>query len=625
MNYSKILLVGSPNSGKTSIFNWLTGSSLRSVNYAGATVEVNAGDLLPVYLGPGNLTSKKILVLDTPGLVAWDYTSPEETVTKEELLLSSKIQTESTEKQTLVIFVMDATQISRQLLLLMRIADLGLPTLVAMTMADMISETPLSTAALTAELGVPVVVVDGRLGGGLLDLSKKIAEARSPTIPRSKDSQTLHQQANTIEEIAFGKRSFHRSKANQKLDQLFLASPFGPLIFFGIMAVLFTSVFWLAQPLMDGIDFGFQLLGKVILENWGNHLLAQFVADGIITGIGSVMTFVPQIVFVSAGLMILEDSGYLARAAAVVDKPLRILGMNGKSFVPLLMAHACAVPAVLASRTISNRKERLLTLFMIPMMTCSARLPVYGLMIGFLLASSPAWIKGILMTFLYFLGFLAGALTTKFISKYIPSTDETFFMMELPPFRRPHFQQILSQSLRRLLSYLKNAGPVILILSLLIWGASTFPNLTEQNKELRLKSSYLASMGQVMEPIFEPMGQDWRVGVGILSAFAAREVFVSTVAILFQIDEDDDGITTTRLTETMGSTKRADGTPLFSIASVFSLIIFFMIALQCLSTVGVVLKESGSLQFTLAQLTILNLLAYALSVVVFQSLKLAGL
>ncbi|MBX9765770.1 MAG: ferrous iron transporter B, partial [Bdellovibrionales bacterium] len=566
MSFSKILLVGSPNSGKTSVFNWLTGSSLRSMNYAGATVEVNAGNLLPVYGGSWNGDNRKVLVLDTPGMVGWDYPSPEEYVTKKELHLSSQ----GDKQQTLVIYVMDATQISRQLLLLMRIAELGLPTLVALTMTDMIAETPVSIPVLSAELALPVVTVDGRLGGGLIELFKMVPDAHVPEFKGAKDLEALHQRAGTIEERALGKKQVALSETHQKLDQLFLASAIGPVIFFGIMAVLFTSVFWLAQPLMDGIDAGFQFLARLISETWGDNFFSQFVGNGIITGVGSVMTFVPQIVFVSAGLMILEDSGYLSRAATVVDKPLRLLGLNGKSFVPLLMAHACAVPAVLASRTISNRKERLLTLFMIPMMTCSARLPVYGLMIGFLLASSPAWVKGILMTFLYLLGFFAGAITTKIVSKYIPSTEESFFMMELPPYRTPQFRQIFSQSLRRLMSYLKNAGPVILVLSLLIWAASSFPNFSEQNKELRLKSSYLAKVGEFMNPVFEPMGQDWRVGVGILSAFAAREVFVSTVAILFQINEDDDGVAQKRLTEVMGSATRRDGSPLFSVASVLS-------------------------------------------------------
>ena len=612
VTFTKILLVGAPNSGKTSLFNWLTGSSLRSVNYAGATVELNTGLLLERY-GAG-----KIEVLDTPGMVGWDFPSPEEAVTKTELKLNEP-------PKTLLIFVLDATQIARQTALWLRVAKLGFPSVVALTMSDLVQDVSFSEFALEEELGSPVVKIDGRLGGGIDQLFRRNAVVSSKFLNAPSDPESARAVAQGIEAKILGKAKLHLQPIHQQLDHLFLESALGPIIFFGVMTLLFTTVFWVAQPLMDGVDWGFRLLANGITDILGQGLIAQFLADGVVTGVGSVFTFVPQIVLVAAGLMVLEDSGYLARAATVVDRPLRALGLSGKSFVPLLTAHACAVPAALSARTISNRKERLLTLFMIPMMTCSARLPVYSLLIGFLLSGSSAWIQGLLMTGLYIFGFIAGGLVTLLISRNVKSDQESFFMMELPPYRLPQARQIFSQTLRKVISYLKNAGPVILILSLLIWGASTFPNYREQDTETRLKSSYLTRLGQAMDPVFAPMGQDWRVGVGILSAFAAREVFVSTVAIIFHASEDNEDLQEMKLQELMRNAVRSDGSPLFSIASVVSLILFFMIALQCLSTVGVVFRESGSLKFTIAQLVGLNLLAYVLSVILFQSLKLAGL
>lgn len=610
MSFTKILLVGAQNCGKTSLFNWLTGSSLRSVNYAGATVELSIGVLLERYgAGP-------IEILDTPGMVGWDFPSSEEGVTKMELELSAP-------EKTLLVFVMDATQIARQAVLWQRVARLGFPTVVALTMSDLVQDVSFSELTLEKELGCSVVKVDGRLGGGVDQLFHRKAKVPTQNVPA--DSDLMEARARDIEAKVLGKDKLHLSPIHQRLDRLFLKSALGPVIFFGVMTLLFTTVFWIAQPLMDGVDWVFQLLAQRITDVLGQGLVGQFLADGVVTGVGSVLTFVPQIVLVAAGLMVLEDSGYLARAATVVDRPLRALGLSGKSFVPLLTAHACAVPAVLSARTISNRKERLLTLFMIPMMTCSARLPVYGLLIGFLLSDSPAWTQGLLMTGLYIFGFVVGGAVTVFVSRHMKSDQESFFMMELPPYRLPQARQILSQTFRKVISYLKKAGPIILLLSLLIWGASTFPNFDENDTEARLKSSYLTRLGQVMDPVFEPMGQDWRVGVGILSAFAAREVFVSTVAIIFHASGESEDAQNPRLRQLLSSAVRSDGSPLFSVASVTSLILFFMIALQCLSTVGVVLRESGSLKFTIAQLVGLNLLAYASSVILFQSLKLAGL
>jgi ferrous iron transport protein B len=342
--------------------------------------------------------------------------------------------------------------------------------------------------------------------------------------------------------------------------------------------------------------------------------------------LGAVLIFLPQIFILFFGIGILESSGYLARAATLVDKPFSKLGLSGRSFVPVLSGFACAVPAIMATRNISSKRDRLITSIMIPLMTCSARLPVYALLTGFLFKKAPVWQAGLFLTALYLGALVLGAFSAAVLNKIIPQGEKSLFLMELPLYRRPQFKILLSQSWNRSLSYARKAGPVIFILAVAVWLGSTFPNYQETNPEIKLSQSYLGQVGQKIEPLFTPMGADWRVGVGLISAFTAREVFVSTLAVVMNIGEtqDEDSLQSSLL-ETMDQAKKSNGEKLFTVASVLALIIFFMIALQCMSTFAITVKETGSMQFAMVQMISLNVLAYVLAVIVYQGLRSLGI
>ncbi len=334
----------------------------------------------------------------------------------------------------------------------------------------------------------------------------------------------------------------------------------------------------------------------------------------------------PQIFILFVGISLLEDSGYLARAAALVDRPLSWIGLNGKAFVPLLSGFACAVPAIMAARSVNNPKARWLTVFILPFMTCSARLPVYALLLSFLFFGSNSFWPGIALTALYLGAVVLGGVASAVLARFVKVPDRGFFLMELPLYRRPRMKSVLINSVNRTKAYVKRSGPVIFTFAVLIWVASTFPNFRAHGPE-RLRSSYAAMAGQYLEPVFQPMGADWRVGVGLLSAFAAREVFVSSLAVVMNVADmgNDDASLQNSLIRNMQQAERPDGSRLFTAASVTALILFFMIALQCMSTVGVVVREMKSWKYALVQLVSMNIAAYAVAVTVFQVLKAMGL
>ncbi|MGZ3749185.1 MAG: nucleoside recognition domain-containing protein, partial [Pseudobdellovibrionaceae bacterium] len=317
-------------------------------------------------------------------------------------------------------------------------------------------------------------------------------------------------------------------------------------------------------------------------------------------------------------------TGYLSRAATLIDKPFSLLGMSGRSFVPVLSGFACAVPAMIATRNISSARDRWITNFIVPLLTCSARLPVYALFLAFVFKDQPAWKAGLGMAVLYFASALIGATAAGIINRFLPQGQNAFFMMELPLYRRPRFRVLLRQSLTRTMSYVKRAGPPIFIFAGLMWAATTFPHYNMEDAQQRLEQSYAGRVGHWIEPLVHPMGVDWRVGVGLISAFAAREVFVSSLAVTFNITDENPDSAQQSLLQQMGAAVNSQGEKIFTLASVTGLIIFFMIALQCMSTVAVSAREMGSYKFALTQLVVFNLVAYVLAVGAFQALKALG-
>jgi ferrous iron transport protein B len=625
-------LIGAPNAGKTSVYSWITGSHSKSVNYPGSTVEYALGESLPLF-------GKTLEVVDTPGLYSLNAKSPEERVTVE-MLFKAGSGKGSIPKTWLA--VVDSTQLSRHLFLVKQLQKARFKLVVAVTMNDLLRKKNLkvNVEKLSRHLGVPVVLVDGRLGSGIKEVVEAVRaqmiSEESKTEPFQswppQQVESVYQELGTIvsdviEEIIPSAQAKAKPRADAltlSMDRWLLHPFFGLFFFVMILGSLFSSIYWLAAPLMDVIDQSFSFLGAFVSKQLPPGLFADFVSDGVFAGIGSVLVFVPQIFILFLGMVLLEDWGYLARAATIIDRPLSKIGLNGRSFVPLLSGFACAIPAMMAARTISNRRERLITIFIVPLMSCSARLPVYALLLGFLYQGSQAWLAGLALACLYLLSVLIGSVTAALVGKMLKLESPGWFMLELPAYRRPQWRGVLRSASQRTLSYIRNAGPVILLFSLIIWVITVFPRYEISDPSQRLSESYAAQLGHVIEPAMEPMGVDWRVGVGLISAFAAREVFVSSLALIFNVtDENEDTLQGSLLTN-MKEAKRPDGSLLFTTASVWGLIVFFMIALQCLSTFAVSRRETGSSRFATIQLVSFTAFAYLASVIVVQGLRFFG-
>ena len=618
-----IALVGSPNSGKTTLFNWLTGSKFKTVNYAGSTVDCYRGFTLGVYGTP------PLKVIDTPGIYSLQPHGRDEEITTEILNHTDEVKA--------AIVVIDGTQMNRQLYLVRQIQELGLPMVIAVTMMDLVraSGRKLELQKLAELLDAPVIGVDGLLGGGVADV---VTAARlvASTIPVRKAMVIDWDDARIEVEVAvaesWARQVVYKVPEQDKLhrlrrwDGILLHPLWGALSFLLIMAGLFSSIFWLAAPLMDLVDTGFSSLAELAFTALGAGEFADFVTNGLISGTGAVLVFVPQIFILFFGFSLLEDTGYLARAATIVDGPLSKIGLSGRAFVPILSGFACAVPAVMAARNIRSVRERWITVCIIPFMTCSARLPVYALLLTFLFTGDAAWKAGLAMTGLYLSAVFVGAIASAILNQVLRrEAGGSHFLMELPIYRLPKPGFTLRIAFRRTDSYVRKAGPVIFVFVLLLWSASHFPYHGDLSRTQQLEQSYLGIAGRAMEPIFEPMGLDWRAGVGIMSAFVAREVFVSALAVILSVpDEDQDTLQDSLLDRMRGSTL-SSGQPLFTTASVTGLIVFFIIALQCLSTTGITWRETGSWKFAFGQLAAMNILAYVAAVAVVQGLYALGI
>lgn len=610
MNIESIALVGPPNSGKTTLFNWLTGRRQKVVNYPGSTVDITCGPMLE-NLMPKIEGDSSYQFIDTPGTYSLFPKSPDEEVTVKTLY-------DSAYKIEKVVLVLDSTQLNRQWHLLRQLQEANFNVVVAVTMHDLHtkekSEVNLQELARWAK--VPVCPIDGTTGWGAPQLvSAVLNSSREKSQPTKLNTWNY----NKLQQVFAEGEQVTKAVTNKKLnifsltearDKVLLNPLWGILIFALIMFTLFSSIYWLAAPLMDQVDNFFGFLNEYSRTFLGEGLWGQLISDGVVGGIGSVMVFVPQIFILFIGISLLEDSGYLARAATLIDKPLSKLGLNGKAFVPLLSGFACAVPAMMAARSINSKKEKWIAMFIIPFMTCSARLPVYALLITFLFVNEPLK-AGAMMAIMYMGAIFTGAIAAAILNKIIKEKSPGFFLMELPLYRQPKLKVVLRNSIKRTKAYVFKTGPIILVLSIVIWVLSTFPNYNEANHHVRLQSSFAAQAGQVLEPLFKPLGVDWRAGVGLLTAFAAREVFVSSLAVMFNVAESDsDETLQAGLIENMKKATMADGTPVFTVASVASLLVFFMIALQCISTSATAKQEMRSNSFVWVQLISMNLLAY---------------
>lgn len=600
------ILVGQPNSGKTTLYNWLTGSNYKTVNYPGSTIEY--------YIGKAK--NQNIQFVDTPGTYSLMPRSPDEKVTYE-ILFESKICSDFE-----VLLVVDGLQLERQLILAKQLKESLIPFQIIVTMGDLIKSQGqvIKTQEMSDYFKCTVTEFNGQSGLGLDAIIKKLNQ-ESVKCESKKIQWTFldFQRAKSdiglqINKWVEGHATKSAIERTRKIDK-WLLGPFGLVIFFGIMTLLFSSLFWFSSPFSDGIESFFNLIGGRLETQFPDSFWAEFLSKGLMSSFSAVLVFVPQILFLFLGLGFLESSGYLPRAAALIDHPMKKIGLGGRSFVPLLSGFACAVPAIMATRNISSARDRWVTLFIIPLMSCSARLPVYGLLLSFLYPDK-SFLKGLSMAVIYLMAMVIGGLASYVLSTFLPSNKDHFFMMELPIYRKPKWGLLVRQALSKTKSYVLRAGPIIICLAVVLWFALQFPRI--ENKAPNLGDSYAGQLGQFMEPVFKPMGVDWRVGVGLITAFAAREVFVSSMAVTFKVTEDESK-QESELLSAMNQAKWDDGKPIFTWGSVLGLIFFFMVALQCMTTVAMQIRESGSGKFAWGQVVIFNLIAYIGAVAINQT------
>lgn len=602
---NRVLLIGSPNSGKSSLFNRLTGLNQRVANFPGITVDVSSGALARL---------PDVELMDFPGTYSLQPISAEEVVAVEyfqRALADPEVRH--------VLCVVDATRLEKSLYFTLQVTREcqrhGKPITVLANMADVIAANDLSfdAAGLAEAIGAPVIMVSARNGTGIdatIDRLRQalIGDDKNPArwaeTPDALLRGTAHQLAHR-----YGPRGDVLVQSQARLDRFFLGTVSGGIAFFMIMLVLFQSIFTWSAPVMDAVEAIVLGVGQALVPMIGEGVLADFVADALFGGIGAFLVFVPQIFVLTLIIGVLEDSGYLARAALICHRPLKFFGMTGKSFIPMLSGVACAIPAIYAARAVDSPRQRLMTYLAIPLMPCSARLPVYALLIATFIPEGTVFFgllgwQGIALFGIYFFGMFCALLATGFISRVSKAVQsELPFVLELPPYRMPTVRPILRNALNRSKHFVTKAGQVILMVTVAVWVLGYFPNYGAD-----LGGSWLGSIGRFIEPLFAPIGLDWRYGVAILSSFLAREVFVGTLGTIFGIEGAEDNMLP--LVEQIQSS----GLPL---GSGLALLVFFAVALQCVSTVAILSREAGSSKVALRMLVAYLLTAYALALLVF--------
>jgi len=606
MPMSKVILIGSPNSGKSLLFNRLTGLSQKVANFPGITVDVGVGKMLAL---------PQTELIDFPGTYSLQAISAEEELAVE--YFEHALDDPEVEQ---VLCVIDATRMEKSLYFTLQvIRDCerhGKPVTVLANMIDILDNHGLDLDAegLAAALHTPVLPVSARSGKGIdaaisrmkavqeTELSK--ARAHLVDTPDAILRGTAHQLAHR-----FGPRGDVLVKTQTRLDNFFLHSVTGGISFFLIMYLLFQSIFTWASPVMDGVEATLGWMAGVVVPLMPGQLAKDFTADALFGGIGAFLVFVPQIFVLTFIIGLLEDSGYMARAALICHKPLRLFGLTGKSFIPMLSGVACAIPGIYAARAIDSPRKRLLTYMAIPLMPCSARLPVYTLLIAAFIPSTTALgglvgLQGLAMFGIYFFGMFCGLLVTGLVSRI---SDDGYtdlpFVLELPPYRVPGLKPLLRNAWNRSKHFVTKAGKIIFMVTLVVWVLGYFPNYGAD-----LGESWLGHLGRVVEPLFTPLGLDWRYGVAIFTSFLAREVFVGTLGTIFGIEGADENMVP--LVEHIQNSGMAIGSGL-------ALLVFFAIALQCVSTLAILARESESRSLTAKMFVGYFLFAYLAAVAVF--------
>lgn len=648
-------LVGNPNAGKTTLFNVLTGLRAKTANFPGTTVERKVGCL--------NLGTEQIILADLPGLYSIDSTSPEEKLAGD--VLRGRFAGNPRPDAALV--VVDATNLERNLFLVSQILELDMPIIVALNMMDMAKRDGIhiDVDKLRGELGCVVVPISARDGVGIEKLKEEIEHladrSASQAVEHSKPNcagcsgcafQARYEWTEKISTRVVDARAMRRSVWTDRLDGVFTHPIAGVAVFQIVMLSLFALIFWAAKIPMNLIDHLFATIGTWVGGLVPPGDIQSLLVNGVIGGVGGILVFLPQICILFFALSLLEDTGYLARAAFVMDKIMRKFGLPGKAFVPMLSAHACAIPAIMSTRVIENPRDRLVTILITPLMTCSARIPVYAMVTALIFPTSPLK-AALVFTGAYVVG-VAAALGAALVFRgtILPGGSKPL-VIELPQYRIPAFRTALLHTFDRAKIFVKQAGTIILTISLVLWALSYYPkspappaavamtqraaqleqagdvqkaeelrlNADKASKQFALENSFAGKIGHAIEPVIKPLGYDWQIGIGIVSSFAAREVIVSTLAIVYGVGEDAAEHNRGSLYESLRHATRSDGTPIFTVPTCASLLVFYILAAQCLSTTAVVKRETNSWRWPLFQIAYMSGLAYAAAFAVYQILN----
>tara|TARA_B100000989_G_scaffold109812_1_gene80584 strand:+ start:2553 stop:4643 length:2091 start_codon:yes stop_codon:yes gene_type:complete len=689
-----IAILGNPNTGKTSLFNQLTGLNQKVGNYPGITVEKKEG------IFRLNRTTKAYLT-DLPGTYSLNATSMDESVVIELLLNKS-----SKDFPDVIVVVADVENLKRNLFLYTQVKDLGIPTLLVINMSDQMKRKGISIdiPLLEAKLSTRIALVSTRENKGLDLLKELLINYRKlsikPTlkideidqnyfgdIKKTFPNQQLYKLWLVItQDVNFAKiernkitdsvdfsilSETHLKKIQQKetvkryqfinnilketlfidreaasdlrfiIDRILIHKFWGYVIFFVVLMTIFQSIFdWSSTP-QDFIDNTFASLSKLVKSKLPDGVFTSLLSEGIIPGVAGIVIFIPQIALLFLFISIMEETGYMSRVVFLMDRGLRRFGLNGKSVIPLISGTACAIPAVMATRNIENWKERLITILVTPFTTCSARLPVYAILIALVIPQGSFLglsYQGLMLMFLYLIGFGMALISSWILSKTLKIKSKSYFVVEMPNYKLPLFKNIGITVWVKIKSFVIEAGKIILAISIILWVlASNGPgenfsnaeqiiltNSTELDKEIlankinsfKLENSYIGILGKSIEPIISPLGYDWKIGIALISSFAAREVFVGTLATIYGVESNAEET----IKNQMASEVKSDGKPLFNLASGISLMLFYAFAMQCMSTLAIVKKETNSWKWPLIQLFSMSLLAYTIALLTYQIL-----